>query len=59
MMILTLLMKQCQKGSMYLVYIYNSFVFNLILTFPDEVYIILIGLKFRVVETPTYRRSFL
>ena len=32
-MILILLMKYCQEWSMYLVYIYNSFIFNLFLTF--------------------------
>ena len=48
-MILTLLIKYCLEWSMYLVYIYNSYIFNLFLTFLLLLTFIYVFTKFKLV----------
>ena len=48
-MILTLLMKYCQEWSIYLVYIYNSFIFNSFLTFLLPLTFIYVFIRFKLV----------
>ena len=48
-MILTLLMKYCQEWSIYLVYIYNSFVFNSFLTFLLSLTFVYVLRRFKLV----------
>ena len=48
-MILTLLMKYCQEWSIYLVYIYNSFILSLFLTFLLPLTFIYVFVRFKLV----------